>query len=184
MFEGTCSSCSVALALCSWKCAFEFPVEFKWFFDFYFQAFHSVFILSRLRPLFPLCTFIYARCMHTFAHFVIVLFWFSRTNIPNVFWNVVLRLSMCVLGSKIVWSKSCYSSLHDSAFYCRFTNEYSLNIHCGSFQSDVDGCKFFSEINLKYTLTFDKQKKSNETTIKKLEEKSQQQINASASVFI
>lgn len=75
-------------------------------------------------------------------------------------------MCVCVLGSKIVWSKSCYSSLHDSAFYCRFTNEYSLNIYCGSFQSDVDGCKFFSEINLKYTLTFDKQKNSNKTTIK------------------
>lgn len=62
-----------------------------------------IFILSGLRPLFPLCPGTY---MHSFAHFVIVLFWFSRTNIPNVFWNVVLRWKRCCyvfVGVLLLW---------------------------------------------------------------------------------
>lgn len=99
-------------------------------FRFYFKAFRSVCvcIYPLVYGLFSHCNRAHKRC---FALFVIVLFWFSRTNIPNVFWNVVFALSAvwsCMLAA--MKNIRLYSSLHDSAFYfdCIFERKFTEHL--------------------------------------------------------
>lgn len=188
--------------------------KFKMVFRFYSQSFSfllcicvsahfilfSIEVVARLRPLFPLWAQAHISILFSPSHFVIVLFWFSRTYIPNgvdsgmrfcvddCWLGVVIVISLSLSRSRSSRSPATFHSLllkpiekcsafgnrlHDSAFYCRF---YGTKIHltfivrCSFSIAYIDGLEILQwrwrrikekkKINLKYTLTFDKQEKA------------------------
>lgn len=106
----------LALVQCSSKMIVhsKVPVEFKWFFDFFllhFKAFRSFciyhLVLLLFLSLYGLSFPTVPKCILCAREFVIVLFWFSRTNIPNV-------ICVCIYSGMrfcVVHIALCYSSV-------------------------------------------------------------------------